>query len=625
MPHFRTIFTQIFRALGIPLQRNWIMVLFLSLMAVSSACIVGRPTHSNWHFALCWWLDLYFLVAFITLLPRNIGLVAKIVTYAIAYVLWSTEIFLFFRFHLCISPTVVNLLLETNSTESGEFLEGLMGSSVFWYTFFATLGLFFLNILTTAWRQIAAMPSINEMLHREEPQLNSEGRERERERGRGKTKDTATIVGYGCSIVATALLLLSLPSWLTHKEKMWNFFSNGKSEHAEAVAESEFFTPYYRAFQAIHLAKIAEHETETLLHRMQQLPNMDIASGVCPNIVVIIGESYNKRHASLYGYPLSTTPKLSARAQRGELLVFDNVVTPWNITSNAFRSFLSTHSSDEKGRWTDGILFPALFKRAGYKVAFVSNQFFHTASQGSIDFNGSFFLNDAEIDRLCFDYRNKFRSKNDGTITHLLRSFQPGAHNLYLIHLWGQHMEYAHRYPKEEAIFQHSDIQRSDLNERQRQIVAHYDNATRWNDEAVDRIFRYFAKKDAVVFYFSDHGEEVYDDDVKSYGRIHDEHPQRNVIRHEYEVPFFIWGSSAFRRRHANLFARMQQATHRPFSLDDLPHLLLGISGITATNSDKTPYYIGERDLIAPQFQPQRRLLRGHLDYDRAMGKSPTH
>ena len=67
--------------------------------------------------------------------------------------------------------------------------------------------------------------------------------------------------------------------------------------------------------------------------------------------------------------------------------------------------------------------------------------------------------------------------------------------------------------------------------------MAHYDNATRWNDEVINRILRNFANEDAVVVYFSDHGEEVYDGSLPLYGRIHDEQPSAEVIRHEYEIP----------------------------------------------------------------------------------------
>jgi len=175
--------------------------------------------------------------------------------------------------------------------------------------------------------------------------------------------------------------------------------------------------------------------------------------------------------------------------------VFDDVITPWNLTSSAFKAFLSTHSADQPGTWADGVLFPLLFRRAGFKVAFVTNQFYKSVSQGSIDFNGSFFLNDPHLDSLCFDFRNRFRSRDDRSITHLLEDYTPGRRNLYLLHLWGQHMEYDRRFPPEQAHFRSEDYDRPDLDGVQRQIVADYDNATRYNDAAIAQTIRAVAAR----------------------------------------------------------------------------------------------------------------------------------
>ena len=584
-----------------PVLRQRALVVTLVGLALSNAWITERPSHDYVYYALVAWMDIYLSAAFVELsgkittngkwkfLHRSV----KIIVYITAYMLWSVEIFLFERFHLCISPTVIHLLLETTPAESGEFVEGLLSNNIFWQVFIATLSLVFTSLLLEFCHLIFF-------------------------RGRGLCRKL-TFRFWGNSVFSALVLAVfmgSLGVWGNHQFKMLQFFSNSQSEHAETVAESEFFTPYYRSVQAIHLVRMAADETEALKARMQHLPVLKVADKSCPNIVVIIGESYNKHHAALYGYGLPTTPRLSERAKRGELVVFDDVISPWNITSNAFRAFLSTQSADEGGRWTEGVLFPALFKRAEFKVAFLSNQFFHTVSQGSIDFNGSFFLNDPQMENLCFDYRNAFRSKNDGTILSLLKGFTPGERNLYLLHLWGQHMEYDHRYPSDQTTFTHHDIQRRDLTQSQREIVAHYDNATRWNDEVINRILRNFANEDAVVVYFSDHGEEVYDGSLPLYGRIHDEQPSPEVIRHEYEVPFMIWGSRKFRRLHPELFERIQTAQHHPFSHDDLPHLLLGLAGI------KTSHYKAHRDPLSPQFRPQRRLLRGNINYDEVMRAS---
>ena len=628
-----------------PLQRQRVLVGTLLMLFLSNAWITERPSHDYGYYGLVASFDIYLLAALLELLSLMtksgkrcaMYLFVKCFVYLSAYILWSVEIFLFERFHLCISPTVVHLLLETSPAESSEFMEGLLSNEVFWKVFITTLSLASMSLIFEFWQHIPFRILCKRLRPRGSRNLQkiiwkfflwckvskSKASEIKREDSSGdcdnKVQESRLALSLWTNLFFACFSLFLCSAgivWMNHQFKMLQFISNSQTEHAESVAESEFFTPYYRSVQALHLVRMAAHETEALKLRMQHLPVLKVADKSCPNIVVIIGESYNKHHAALYGYGLPTTPRLSERAKRRELIVFDDVISPWNITSNAFRAFLSTQSADEGGRWTEGVLFPALFKRAGFKVAFLSNQFFHTVSQGSIDFNGSFFLNDAQMENLCFDHRNVFRSKNDGTILSLLKGFTPGERNLYLFHLWGQHMEYDHRYPSDQTTFTHHDIQRPDLTKSQRETVAHYDNATRWNDEVVDRILRNFANEDAVVVYFSDHGEEVYDGSIKLYGRIHDEQPSAEVIRHEYEVPFMIWGSPKCRRLHPELFERIQTAQHHPFSHDDLPHLLLGLAGI------KTSHYKAHRNPLSPKFRPQRRLLRGNINYDEVMRSS---
>lgn len=43
------------------------------------------------------------------------------------------------------------------------------------------------------------------------------------------------------------------------------------------------------------------------------------------NVILVIGESYNKYHSPLYGYYLNTTPVLCSQQQNGNLFVFKDV------------------------------------------------------------------------------------------------------------------------------------------------------------------------------------------------------------------------------------------------------------------------------------------------------------
>ena len=70
---------------------------------------------------------------------------------------------------------------------------------------------------------------------------------------------------------------------------------------------------------------------------------------------------------------------------------------------------------------------------------------------------------------------------------------------------------YGERCPKEFVKFDRRDVKSHlSLSDEQRSVVADYLNATFYNDFIVDSIIRMFSDRNAIVIYFSDHGEEVY-------------------------------------------------------------------------------------------------------------------
>ena len=598
----RKSFERLFTWISLPLVRHGVFLAAMVVLAITTSAIVGRPNSRQGFFAVQFFVDMYAFCLLLCLLPSRLRSVLKCALYVGAYVLAVVETFLFYRFNLYFSPTMLNLLLETNPNEAGEFLMGCVKSVELW----RTLGIYALILLGnvflarygyTTWKGVCRALRVH--------------------RHRWMQRLGFALRFYLMPTAALGGLTVGLVPWVGEKGKMVNFLRNEHTRDAERMPVHIFYTPFYRLLHAAHFLHIARVETEHLMERMSAL-RVDSCAAICPNLVVIVGESYNKHHAALYGYDLPTTPHLSRLARRGTLQVFTDVVTPWNVTSQCFKSFLSTHSVNQPGTWADGVLFPTLFRRAGYKVVFATNQFYHSAAQGIIDFNGSFFLNDVRMDSLCFDFRNRFRCHPEGQFTSLLRGYTPGERNLYLLHLYGQHMEYAQRYPKDWKLFSAADIKRPDLSERERAIVADYDNATRYNDEVVARIMAHFRREDALVIYFSDHGEEVYDGDIGIYGRNHMPVPTAQVLRGEYEIPFMMWGSPRFRKRHPEVWARIKAARHRPFSHDDLPHLLMGLAGIA------TPLYAPQRDLLSPHFRPQRRLVKNDVDYDRVMQRAAS-
>lgn len=580
---------------GYPLMHHGVFCAFMVILFWTTCIMTKTLTEDAGLYIIEFALDIYLLCTLLCLLPKRWAQAIKYIIYSISYILCIVEAFLYARFYLTFSPTMLNLVMETNSSETSEFLSMCLKSSKLVPTVLPYLGILCLNILAGRWGYKLWFFLTHRLIHHE---------------NRLKQR-----LGYFTRYMlvpasAITLLIVGISPWTNEKAKMLDFLSLNQSTLAERTSQSVFYSPPYRLLYSLKFVDITRHETEQLIDRMNRIV-VDSCDYTCPNIVVIIGESYNKHHAQIYGYPLKTTPNQMRMVRQGSMTVMTDVVTPWNVTSNAFKNFLSTHSTDQDGNWTDGVLFPAIFRRAGYQVAFITNQFYRSARQSKADFNGSFFLNDRRTDSLCFDYRNTKHYLYDGGLKNELKQYKPSRNNLYIYHLMGQHVDYFRRTPDKERHFTIDDIKREDLTNDERQIVADYDNATRYNDKVLAQICQMFKSEDAIIIYFADHGDEVYDGNIGMYGRNHSASLTPEILRGEFEIPFVVWCSRAFRRNHRDIFNRIRQARALPFSIDDLPHLLMGLAGIHTT------YYDPRRDLLHKDFDPERpRPIKGKVDYN---------
>ena len=333
------------------------------------------------------------------------------------------------------------------------------------------------------------------------------------------------------------------------------------------------------------------------------------------DIVVIIGESFNRHHSSLYGYGLNTNPRLS---QLKHLYVFDDVISPRNLTSSSFKLFLSLASTDSL-KWYDTPLFPTIFKKAGYNVTFYSNQYVKELNQNPINVPAAFFYH-PKIENFLFSHKNNaWYYYDEGLIDDYKQKRQEvegNNQNLIMFHLIGQHCRPGNKFPIERAYFKVADYNRAELSTEQLQEVADYDNATLYNDSIVNEIIDMYKDKDAIILYFSDHGDEA-NDYRPHVGRESNPISKGAPGLHcQFDIPFLIYLTDSCRLLHPELERKIAQSTHRPFMVDDLPHLLLDIAGIP------TPWFQPSRSLINDKFNAhRRRMVNGFvnstpIDYD---------
>lgn len=331
------------------------------------------------------------------------------------------------------------------------------------------------------------------------------------------------------------------------------------------------------------------------------------------NIVVVIGESFSKYHSSLYGYAVKTNRRLEARKRAGSLFVFSDAVSPWNSTAHVLKRIFSLKSEDtmSENEWGDAPLFPAVFRHFGYRTMLLSNQI--VRKNGALDYQIAYYLDDDYLESQTFDLRNTDRYPYDGDLVEAYSdSIRREGYNLTIFHLKGQHIYARYDFPKEWTRFTPDSIGRTDLSMKCRQEIADYDNATRYNDYVVDEIIRLYEDREAVVVYLSDHGEEVYD--YRNHiGRTHGSRLTPDFVKYQFEIPFMIWTSDEYRRKHPQIVRAIAQAVDRPFLSSELYQLLFDLAGIECRWADRT------RSIIHDSFYPRPRLIRGEKSYEEIM------
>lgn len=326
------------------------------------------------------------------------------------------------------------------------------------------------------------------------------------------------------------------------------------------------------------------------------------------NIIVIIGESFIRRHSSLYGYHLPTDPRMKAEADSGRVAIFTDMISPANFTTYSVRNLLSLNDLTNGQRWADGVYFPLLMRQSGRSVYHYDNQ---TSKLGYDAGISRLFYNDINllhtynmVSDSCFTYDGEF-------VDYLERKFYPQEaprQKLVIYHLEGQHFPAAARYPGD-GPFDMTDIPASHpwMTPEARREVAEYDNATRYTDSIVGRILDRYKSSPSIVVYFSDHGEDIWD--LAPTGSRNKPNPSDAAwIDRQFHIPFFVWMSDSFQGSYPGLAAAIRKGAARPGSLDHLGQMVIGLAGI------HSPYYNPKLDITSPQYDVTvRKTAEGYL------------
>ena len=604
------------------MKRNIAFWVFMYALGIVTAFVVLPQTRNAKiydHLYTELFVDVTVLFLFLSLLPQKISVWIKRLFYVIAYIVAIVDVYCFIKFGSTLTPTMLLLVGETNAQEAGEFLKSYLSTDII----FSKLGWVLLVMLVhVVWSVIFS-------------RKDEGGRRKENS---NHIQDSISQGSKTWKISPSSLLLplssivflFSLTDCWKNKEafhRLMSYQTIGEVEHELTEKTcANLYQPLYRLAFSIRANQLTAKQVQKLITGIDKV-QVDSCAFTTPHIILIIGESYNRHHAQLYGYEKPTTPRQLKRAQQGELIVYQDVVAPWNLTSFVFKYLFSLYTVGDQGEWCDYPLFPEVFRQAGYHVTFLTNQFLPQAKEAVYDFSGGFFLNNPTLSNAMFDARNEKLSYYDEGLLKDWddirgRTKEEGGRmsskqgELTIVHLKGQHLDYRTRSPKTRWFFKRDDYDRPDLRPEEIQRLAYYDNAVLYNDSIVDQVIRRVENEQAVVIYVPDHGEECYGPGVHFCGRMHSTEITGRLAHEEFDIPFWIWCSHAFMVEQPELFDVIVRAKNRRYMTDAIPFLLMHLAGI------HTPDYREELDILSPQYNEMRpRILKNTTDYDKIKDK----
>ena len=622
----------------LPIRRNAVFFPFMYLLGLV-CCYAIVPDNGKSHvYDLTWpelFFDVYTLSALLAVIPKRVRTWVRAVVYVAAYALAAVDLYCYVKFDATLNPTMLLLVGETNAGEASEFVSSYLSMDILTSSVGLVLLLAALNVVVGLWGKTVCRYS-GLLLRKVGRGLRRFGlcafllglykkisglysRLIALCQGTCSSQRAGTLAGAvvlalyvvcGSMVMENKLLLCRLMS----------YENIGDVEHELTKKRHGVqYLPFYRFCFSVYANELAAKQIVRLKASLDGV-KVDSCSYRSKTIVLIIGESYNRNHSALYGYPTPNTPRQTRLRRRGELVTFTDVVSPWNLTSFVFKHLFSLYAVGDKGEWCDYPLFPEVFRRAGYHVTFMTNQFLPQAKEAVYDFSGGFFLNDETLSKAQFDTRNKTLYRFDNGLLceyEKLKDEGKDKPQLIIFHLKGQHVDYRSRSPKVQKKFNSGYYaeSRSELSAKERNILSEYDNAVLYNDSIVTAIIDKFRSQDAVVVYVPDHGEEVYDD-AHFYGRMHSTEVTPRLAHAEFEIPMWIWASRKYKKDHPGLWNEIRRSSKRPYMTDALPHLLLYLAGISC------PHYREDLNVLGEGYNEKRpRILKGQADYDKLMQK----
>lgn len=352
-----------------------------------------------------------------------------------------------------------------------------------------------------------------------------------------------------------------------------------------------------------------KHIDEAIKQRQKLLADSSFTiskySSLPQTYVVVIGESLNRNHMSLYGYPRQTTPNLEQNSDG--LIAFDNVVSNFAQTKPSLNVSLTEADVVNKKSPFESVSLIGLFKKAGFKTYWISNQ-------QPLRIPTKPFASVADHQRfISHDFHGVEVDRYDGYLLPAIQEAleEPVEHKVIFVHMMGSHLQYKNRYPEDQAKFSGSDgvnAYREVPSDSELEFINAYDNSVYYTDYVLGQVLTELKQlKGAVALSFwADHGEEVFDSkDFKGHG-------PDGVTKGMLEVPFVFWRNQTYKEAFSERDVIIQSHLSAPIMLDDFFHIAQCLIPVESELLDPS------KSLCASEYEQKTRIVYGK-NYDKGL------
>ena len=344
------------------------------------------------------------------------------------------------------------------------------------------------------------------------------------------------------------------------------------------------------------------YESRQIDELMSKLADYDtdwsaVSSHRAANVIFVIGESASRGHLSMYGYPLPTSPEMEAMAD--SIFVFADAIGS-SVTTVGNMDRILTFKEDDavEGEWWKHPLLIDVMRKAGYKCFWLSNQELAGVYANA---SGVMVSRADVVNFISGESGNEalLQKYDEALVPEVEKAMADTSDFVFVgVHLMGSHTEYSKRYPNEWEFFSGEDVERMLprpwMTDDKYRVVAAYDNSVRYTDHVVGEILKMVAEspEPSLMIYFSDHGEDVYDD--------------RDFIGRDdryVEVPFMIYLNRAYREANPDIAASVGESLGKRISTANVANTFMTLTG---TVFDR---YDAKNDFLSPEFVSRRRYV----------------